>query len=236
MKSKILFAGGVLAIAAVTFLLNGCSLIGLGLGAAADAKKPDQMNIPGRSVETVKPGTQIEIVLKDGSQLSGKYLGLERYPEKEYVEKYQKSQENLRERIPLPAVGDSIAITTISRKPFKCAFLGFDFRYLWMRMTNRNESDAVILRDLTSIEDNQGNILTGETVRDLINKGEIPLLSAIVIQNEAGKTLVAMDEVDQIQVPVKKYGDLGGFLAGAGIDALIIVVYKVAFKDFPFRK
>ncbi|MFH1941760.1 MAG: hypothetical protein ABIL68_06610 [bacterium] len=228
MKSKILFAGGVLAIAVSTFLLNSCTLIGLASGAAADAKKPDQMNIPGRSVETVKPGTQIEIVLKDGSQLIGKYLGLEHFPDNEYKEKYLKSLETLREKVRLPALDDSITITTISGKPFKCAFLGFDFRYLWMRMTNRNESDAVILRELTSIEDNQGNILTGETVRDLINKGEVPLLSAIVIQNETGKALVATDEVDQIQVLVNKYGAIGGFLAGAGIDMVLYIsqLYK----------
>jgi len=225
MKRRILTGLALLVAAGSTILFNGCSVIGLGLGAAIDAGKPSQQrSLAVWKVLGVKPGTQITIVLRDGNQIKGKFVGLERVPEEDYAEKYAKCQEQDLEEVVLPELGEHITFTIMNtEKELKREFFGFDYDALWLKVDGAVEPGPVHFNNISKVVDNRGNVLDVEKARKLMSEGKIPLLSAIVIQSEAARREVAMENVYQIQVQIKKHGKLTGFLVGAAIDAIVLV-------------
>jgi hypothetical protein len=65
----------VLLSSAIGLALTGCTLIGFGIGAVADAsKKP--IVVSGEQVAAIENGASVRIELKDGRRIRGKYLGL----------------------------------------------------------------------------------------------------------------------------------------------------------------
>lgn len=55
------------------FSLEGCTLLGLGIGAAVDHGKHD-VEVAGWQFQEVKPGTRLDLILKDGTSVSGTYF------------------------------------------------------------------------------------------------------------------------------------------------------------------
>lgn len=228
MATKVLLRLAVLVPAVVIiFQLAGCSIIGFGIGAAIDASKPKQVTIPDREVETVMPGTAIDILLKDGKLISGKYAGTGFLTEKEYADNYAKSHEQLRSEIILPELGDSINIVVVGtgrRQPAE--FSGFYHQGIQIKFrigpSTTVRSQLVPIDHFSSIVDSRGDVLEAEIVKKLIAEGKVPLVSAIIVQNKTGKETIAVDQVDQIQVPTKKHAALTGLLLGAVVDVIVI--------------
>lgn len=77
-KRTLLFFYPFLAI--LICYLNGCTLIGFGIGAAADASKPDYQQIPGWQVQSIKKGTAVNVILLDQEVVNGKFLGVRAIP------------------------------------------------------------------------------------------------------------------------------------------------------------
>lgn len=237
--SKTISKLALLIFAVATLALTGCSLIGLGVGAQIDASKPDQTTLPGWEVVTIKPGTAINVILKDGSWLSGKYSGLDRIPAEQYAAIYFQAREQKLEGILLPALGDSIDIGKSvvglfkdSEKNLEGTFEGFEHDRILIKLKERTGLSDVPLSLVTKIASDRSHIISGETIKRLIREGKIPVLSAIVVESDAGKTLVAMDNVSQIEIPVKKRVASEGFITGAIIDAAILYTY-IYFKRNP---
>lgn len=65
---------GVVAVMMLNWL--GCSFIGLGLGAKADAKKPYKTAFQNSYLEQIGVGTETNLLLRQGEEVSGKYVGL----------------------------------------------------------------------------------------------------------------------------------------------------------------
>lgn len=63
----------ILVVLVSTFSLEGCTLLGIGIGAAVDHGKHD-VEVAGWQFEEVKPGTQLELILKSGETIKGEYL------------------------------------------------------------------------------------------------------------------------------------------------------------------
>lgn len=236
-SKKIISKLALIIVAVATLALNGCSLIGLSIGAQIDASKPDQTILPGWEVVTIKPGTAINVILKDGNRLSGKYSGLYRIPAEQYAANYSQAREQKPEGILLPALGDSINIRLFLKKAkepeisLECTFEGFEHDRILFKQKGRTALSDVPLSFVTKIAGSRNKIISGETIQRLILEGEIPVLSAIVVEGEVEKTLVAMDNMSQIEIPVKKHdGALTGFLIGAVIDAVVVAAVVSSFS------
>ena len=106
LRRILVITGALFVLAFLLFRLSGCSLIGLGIGALSDANTPDYTTIPGWEEGNIEPGTEIDILLNNGEQVSGTYIGLEHVLEEEYAEqyteKYAESREILRDEVILP--------------------------------------------------------------------------------------------------------------------------------------
>jgi len=223
MKRRILTGLALLVAAGSTILFNGCCVIGFGVGDAIDGSKLDQLSVNGWKEETIKSGSQMEIFLKDGTQLSGKYVGLERVSEEEYAERYAKSRKQNLEEVILPLLGDSIIFSGVSTEEARLyEFLGFGYKTVMLKVAGSTDISEVRLDVLRYAEDSCGNVFELEAIEKLISEGKIPLLSAIVIQSEAGRREVAIENVYQIQVHIKRHGGRWmGLLVGAAVDAIV---------------
>ena len=58
-----------------------------------------------------------------------------------------------------------------------------------------------------------------------------PYISAIAIDSETGKQQIAMNKVQRIQVKTKKYGAIWGFIYGATIDALLLLILHLSWGN-----
>jgi hypothetical protein len=213
----------------------GCSVIGLGIGAWSDSRKPNNAIFPGWELEKVKPGQKVILLLRDGNQVKGKFVDLEKMGEKEYAETYQKLVEQKPDGVVLPAIGDTVSIIEKFEKKLNCEFFGFDFDHITVREMGRNLISQINLNNVKKIEQSDGSVVDETTLKRLLFEGKIPLRSFIVLENESGNTKNKIENVKEIQIPVKKNGKLRGFLIGAAIDVVvIIVVIKLASEDFSF--
>jgi len=100
----------------VAAALTGCSLIGLGIGARIDKDNAGKRKpIEAWQVVAVGPGTPVDVSLRDGGQVSGKYVGLVPVPPEQYADSFGRSRE-ANGSCHTPALGSTTTVAVKSGK------------------------------------------------------------------------------------------------------------------------
>lgn len=240
MRRKILFGLGLLGVFFALLRLTGCSLVGLGVGSLVDAGKPSRREIPGWEVETVKPGSKLDVFLKSGEMLTGKFLGVETAPKEAYAEKYSLAREQAPNDNPLPSLGDTVTVVDSFGERGKGEFLGFDYLSIVLKSEQKPEPVRVSLSPEGTILDGRGNRFEGTALRELTVRGQIPLLSQILVERQRtgpksspiqsfrrDTTRIATNEISQVQLHLQKKGKKTGFLIGAAVDVAVLIAVAV---------
>jgi hypothetical protein len=226
--------------AALVSQLNGCSVVGLGLGVASDASSPKQLTIPGWKAETIKKGMFVTAIHNDRTETSGEYMGIERFPSNEYSAKYAEYTQKGRGELILPTLGQSVDIEEKSGKRLNGKMLGFDFKYLsitrmgesepsdiqltYIFVKSKNgELDKANINKIAEIHDSEGNEIKGDMLNNHISLEGVPLMSGLAIQTWTGKELVDINEIQTVEVKIERRGWLAGLVIGAIIDVAIII-------------
>ena len=87
--------------------LAGCTAIGYLIGSQVDKgrdKKIESLGGP-QEIQTVKPGTAVELQLHDGRVLRGRYQGLDWAITQDYASRYEDARRDLGPGVELPALG-----------------------------------------------------------------------------------------------------------------------------------
>jgi hypothetical protein len=63
-------------ISSAVLLCSGCSVVGLGVGAAIDGKRSDYTTIESCQLQSLDSGTDVTLYLEDGSSRSGEFQGI----------------------------------------------------------------------------------------------------------------------------------------------------------------
>ena len=205
---------------------SGCTAIGFCGGAIIDSQKSDYDTIPGSHVASVKSGKDIRLTKKTGEDLKGKYLGLETLDYSLYARLYNECRERHKKEFSLPALGDSISIVTLTpAKEYKAEFLRFDNQYIWVRTIDMWKATKQIhMGEIDSITDRNGNLIEVRSLINLSSAGEIPGLSAVVLNTNSDTLRIPTSAVDRIEAPADKNAKWVGLAAGVLIDAAIIVL------------
>jgi len=212
-----------LLVVVVAAALTGCSLIGLGIGASIDRDNAGKRKpIEAWQVVAVGPGTPVDVSLRDGGQLSGKYVGLVPVPPEQYADSFERSREANGSAHP-PVLGSTVTVAVKSGKQKQGELLGFDLKSLVIREAGGKQPTAVELSRVVRLSDSAGGDVEGETLRRMALAGKIPYLSAMAVDTASGRTQVPLDLVARIDVPKKSHATLTGFLVGAVIDAVLVV-------------
>ena len=210
----------------IILLSNGCSLMGLGIGALVDSNHPK--TIPGMPLlyhqyHSFQPGTRIEILTKDSAIVQGKYTGVKDTNLEEYDRIYSRNLDSISNEPRLPAIGDSIVVYSwAGKKDIECVFFGFDYESILLKFPDRPEKTKVNLYTIRDITDQFGNDIQSNILRKMVAEGEIPILSGISVEQEAGEVLVRIDDIDQIRFRTSS-GKIMGFLVGGIIDVIVLI-------------
>lgn len=241
MHAKISFLLVLLLAGLTLVVVNGCSLIGLGIGSISDGSKPNEVAIiPDGQLESMKLGAQVDVILKDGGHILGKYAGTDRIPAENFAQAYDQCREHMPVGVFLPGLGDSITVFTRSlgaelpERKWEIEFHGFASGLVGMNSKTGRERQGLLLDTVDRIVDRQDNAIAGETIRKLLADGQIPVstLPVIVIQGPKQQMSVATDKIQQILVINKKHGKRNGLLIGAAIDVSLLLAVRESFKDF----
>jgi hypothetical protein len=221
-----------------------CSVIGLGIGAAIDHSNPDTKSVENREIDKMGRGTSVTVHLLDESKLDGSFDGLVGILEARYAESYSSIRARYNDLISLPAIGDVIEINCRWRKKTSYEFRGFDYEYrrrrgrvslkkkefpgvqyiyLSAKPADEDEFEKFYLNDLREVADKHGNVVKGGQLRELAEKGRIPLRSAVSLKTSTGKKLITVDRIGLLEGPRVNNAKYLGLLAGLVVDVILVV-------------
>ncbi len=231
MIRNIIVNTGIVALVCIALLLNGCTVIGMVIGHASDKSKPDTVHVAAQDFNGLTPGTKISVYTKDGAVSTGRYKGIEAMNENAYTAQYGNCKNALKDRVWLPALGEEIQLKLAGIDVlFRRQFTGFEPHRILVQKIDTGEKGMALVDRVDQIENDDGNVLPGSTLKELMTEGVISYSSQILLQVDMTVTKIPVDEVDHVEAKNKKYGIVIALL-GLGVDILVITSFKNAMNN-----
>ncbi len=228
----------IAAIATVMLLQQcGCSLIGLGIGASIDSGNKKQIPVEGWQIADIPEGTNVTVVLNDGSSVIGKLCGVDFAGAASFQDDYVRARQEDSAVAILPALGDSLVLKGRWGAQIEGKFIGVDrsrvknvWEY-WFKIAEegREEPRLCRLSDIHDIRKGDGSSIAGLDFGRIVNEIVKTSISAISVCGDPGgsKTIQAND-VNHVTFAKKGKAAETGFLIGLGVDATILAVALIA--------
>ena len=216
-----------------SLLSTGCSIIGGAIGENTGTAETlcqkidmDKLDFSHSEYPKIEKGTNLKIMLTNGDSLKGDFIELKKLSMSEYSRKYAKIRK-VYDEIVFPKIHDTIKVIYLSKSFQYYEFLGFD--YGCIQVGNFNEKVYKISLNNIYKLSFSGNDYAPHINRykEMMAKGEIPVLSTMVIQKAGIVIQTPLDEISQINTIVynRKTYTLEGSLVGLGIDAIIVFLW-----------
>ena len=182
--SLLVSVGGILI---ALLILCGCSVTGW-----------SSREIPNGS--NLVRGEPVTIVQKDGRTITGEFQGIQETAYSEYVEQYKDATaQNINGNL-LPQIGEQIKVTTslIEDKCWGGQLIGFDQKSLWVKLKGKSQADEFNISSLTTFSNLSGKILRRIQFRNLFLDGDIPLRTAVVVNNGTMDIRIPVNTINRI--------------------------------------
>jgi hypothetical protein len=213
-----------LVIFPVIGLLN-CTIIGTEIGKKIDGSQPDEIAYSSMNIGSVRIGSKVTLIMKDGFRLDGKFLGSDYLSMDKYKQIYQNARYYLIREIILPEIGEIMTLhPRPDNKPYKVTFLGFDYYHLMVETEIRDEPFKIPLTNFEELVDDKGNILAADMVAKLISESKIPLLTTVSLQTDELTRQIRVDEIREFRIKTSKKGKLVGMFMGWSIDLILFLM------------
>jgi hypothetical protein len=186
MKNQFPYMMAVIAIT-ISLLFFGCSVTGW-----------TSKNIPDGS--NIRNGNSVTITTKDGSFVTGEYIGVQDIPISDYTDLYNSAiSESFLGKL-LPQYGENIQITTkiAEDKVWEGKFISFDTKNICLMLKGKSEPSEFYISGLTTISKIGEKTLRKMQFRKLFEEGDIPLRSAIVLKNGSDNVKIPINEIKDI--------------------------------------
>jgi hypothetical protein len=177
---------------------------------------------PAYRLEAISLGQDVQIKLRDGKNVDGKFRHIVRAPTALYRSRYRMFASTTDGW--LPAVGSVVSVTrsrmtfgefadaTQTGSPFaprEYEFQGFDYGALVIAPVIDTEDAQepaheirMALIEVGDIVAPTGQRVTGQDLRRTFATGDVPFMSSIVVVTAAGRSVVQLEEVSQVLVTV----------------------------------
>jgi hypothetical protein len=220
----------------VSSAVCGCSVVGYSIGSAIDAGNPRSFK-PQHVEEMIRRGQRIKLRLVDGTEVSGKYLGAEGVQSPDYVVRYEKAREALATELPLPALGDSVAVFLARGEKRIGEFRGFD--HDWILVTGAEETVRLSLADISGLADRDGHILSGSLLAGAIAARQVPSqylrLTGVALElspppggaRTAERQVISLDRIAFIIEQKSHTGRTVGMIVGGVMDAAALIALMI---------
>ena len=169
------------------------------IGYAIDVSNKEVITPSRSGPPAIEPGKSIKLVLRNGAEISGEYLGLELLPAEDYAVRYAASRDSLAAQLRLPALGDTVGLLLHSGQMMKTEFLGCDYDGLWVRSAAEAEPQKLRLIGIREMLVRGGPAISGSAFPLLIFEGSLPTRSALALKVRGGRELVPLSDVARIE-------------------------------------
>ena len=230
MKIKKYLAPSILIV--ISIILNGCSLIGLGIGAVSDSMQPDYTPVKYGHFENLKKGDGIKISLKKGDAIVGNFLKFEPPFKNTYFYRYQNYLKSLHLTDEFPQLDENIVIFVTDEEKKAGTFLGFGKGNIYYQ-GKEALIEQIRLPEVKRLTSENGYIFNIGRISEIVQKPDFPILAKseltklpklFLYTNQASKSF-SLDEIEQIALETDKRGKLTGFLVGLPID--LFILYRI---------
>lgn len=206
-------------------LLNGCTVIGLAIGASADGGKPDKKDYAISEIERIKPGKEVTVVLNTKYMISGEYLRTTRITDQEYDSIFSEFREKSFDLAAIPGPGDTITILDLAGQQWTFELIGYNYDYLTVRRIGETEQRVFLISNIAEITAGNETMISVEELKMIIAGPRIPVLQAMVLNINGDTVVIAASRIDRVFSIEKKHGIWKGLAIGLAIDAGALVVW-----------
>ena len=219
-------------------MINGCTVIGFGIGSFIDSRKPDIRFDPACDLEKLELRQRITVVLKEGGRIKGEFAGIGTIDNEDlYAARYADMMKRITSRPELPEIDDTI---TVYMKPAKNKvymeriFQGFALssnpggRKIYLKYGYRRSKalETVNLDLVHAIADASGQRYSIDEMEDFITAGGLNDLTVLVLKNRANIQKIELNSIDTItKRPEGKMAKILG-IAGLVTDLVIYAIMR----------
>jgi hypothetical protein len=145
-------------------LVNGCSLIGLGIGIGLDnGREPEAAT--DLLLSDLHAGQLVQVRLRDGSRLEGRSLGTTPVPEAAWAARYDSVRARAVDVGPLPAFGDSVILVRRDGWWIRGRFEGMALEGVLLRARGGRRSDWLSFDELDGMKTSGGDFTADQLRR-----------------------------------------------------------------------
>ena len=214
------------------FQFHGCTILGLTIGALKDRAQPETKPVEISYLRTVKPGTPITLILKDGAAVQGKYRGFTVGITPTYQQRLARYRSQVLADHYFPAIGDTIRVTLKNGTQVINTFAGVDIQFLLLNGKTSSLPLRIPLSGIRTIQDDYHS-LSLNILQEGIKTGRIPLATQVFMITREGSKTIPLQEIEQVNIRVKKRHAARGFLIGLGIDFLVFLLFVHGLSSVP---
>lgn len=223
----------ILAALSVTFF-SGCSGIGFLVGSGIDGGKPERDTVAISQLESLQQSDKIEIIYKNGAELTGKFAKLELLPERELADAYEQFRfKHLAYKF--PRLGDTLIVQRrFSNSSFRYTFEGFVPGRLVTRQISDGEKVMLQIARLETIENSDGSSVDLATWTQLLNTNNVPFASSLVVKTDSADVNVNINLIQRIERTNSRNAKWVGLALGLAADVAVLF-YAASNMSFGIR-
>jgi hypothetical protein len=209
-------------------LLSSCPLPGrgfIGLGPSSAAGESMSRPLPPRAISQVIPGTHVQIALRDGPVLEGRFAGGGRASDADYSRRYGAWRDTSGAAGWFPRLGDTIAVSYADGHRVNGTFRGFNYRGIEFHAAGDSTARLTTYGYFAALEGAPDRALAADSLDHLDATGGLPSLAQIQVKVRRVVVTLPMERVVSVKIPqsllqklaaVGPAGEVGATAIGVG--------------------
>jgi hypothetical protein len=206
--------------------LDGCASGGATRGITTP-NEPTPEPLEELHLASLTPGTQVRIILRGDSLVSGKFRSVSRMEPEAFDRRVAEFRAARTDSTPLPAPGSPIHVRRGSKD--RAALLdGFGYRSLELRWKKSGPPQLLPFDDFTAVADSSGHVWTRDALDMEVIRGRVPCFTVIEVETENGRAEVPVDQVTNVVYRTPT----GRWVVGAlVVVTMVVIVLAVMAKS-----
>ena len=210
-------------VGSLSLQFTGCTAIGYGVGAFIDSRGSHRLRqVEARKRFALENGVRVRLVLRDGSDVRGRYAGLVRVAAASYADRYEAWRAGQGDAA--PRIGEEVRIERANGHVRRAEFAGFDNAGVSVRGGNPNRPPVVAWEELAALTSPRGT-LTGDELRVARDAGALPLAVMLAVRTPDGaRRLVDPQDVAGVDATPPQHAAIYGATLGLTADIVVLIV------------
>lgn len=202
-------------------LLNGCSLIGVGIGSQLDPDEELRENHQSAHLQEIKIGDEIGVQLWSGAESRGIFRGLGQ-PMKDELHSMLKNAERAEGALE-PQCGDDITLVMADDRSIPARYIGCDFRGVYYQRSSDGVTMYVINPLLDHLRLQDGTLIHSSYLTKAVSTGDLPAIGVIHLESEGREHRIPLEDVQFVTtMHSSRTWRVVGFFVGLAVDAYLI--------------